>query len=681
MPALEYIRLVPAPLPEVAEELPRILLEHGYVPEPPEPNSSWDGVKVCASDPHPSFFRFLRTGQPQRVTADCTPLANALTKAVLRTEILTTFQRGRGTILALLLLLMFGCICCIVFEEKRKTLDALKLSPSACILMAYSATAWLYIASKIKHPFRLLHALAGEVEGIFGFCEGIPTTSGPAPGLIFAGLSAAFCIFCFPLFVALHFPSYRPQFIVVIALLLAGAALMFAFGRTRRASVRCLYVEPILVASFAFVLYGGFPVFVACELAIVPRVLWPHLIPQCDNTLTTLLFTLLTLSLFGIVTLAPLAWLYSSIASSVEALRTSKAFLELPFSITHRDSMRFGAFLVAFWFLLFGLQLYVVYLSSCLIGICLFNSKVPLLAVLSVVMHAVVTSLSRSWIAYFSLPQWMNRLGDGFLLLYAATVLSIPCVLIWRNFRGLAQHFVGFFWQYSELKAHKSRFSQFTVKIAQFARVRAPALLVLNSDSVSIQALLPPLPGLKTQIVISTSAIDLLDDNQMEAIIAHEIGHLRHNHVLFFSALSFVSRWTLMGDGFFAIWMPAANELEEKADEFAVEWLDQAKGPIEGRHHLIEALRLLEAERTRIMLERQTSSLGAVGEFVSCNSVRNREMIADRTGMRVLIHGLGTHTKMLWRVYHEGWLMQYVYPPISRRIERIISLPTRIIQE
>jgi hypothetical protein len=188
------------------------------------------------------------------------------------------------------------------------------------------------------------------------------------------------------------------------------------------------------------------------------------------------------------------------------------------------------------------------------------------------------------------------------------------------------------------------------------------------SDCIDAYIDIPSLPGLRGLLVISAGALKLLSPYQLEAILAHEIGHLKCRHELTLAVLTFVSRWTFLGEGFLTAWMRESTQLEREADAFAIAWLERKD---RSRLHLLDALRLLEEQRiSQALANIAGSRLG-----VSVSSWMLPIQILEEAIKGYPCYEWPTKLKTLLRVfylyYFYGWQATYRYLPYEQRMQYI----------
>lgn len=212
------------------------------------------------------------------------------------------------------------------------------------------------------------------------------------------------------------------------------------------------------------------------------------------------------------------------------------------------------------------------------------------------------------------------------------------------------------------------------VGLQRAARILPPLLRVEQSPALFACAVISPLPLLPHIVVVSAGAMEKLPPRCLVAVLAHEMGHLRHGHTQLYSWLRLLSRGFLLGPSFLNTLVKSPMKLEAQADAFAVHWLETAG---RSRHDLGDALRLMEGQRVLSMLPPRLA--GAIGV--------GRESRSDwlPTPLRRVLTGDASdfwvrRALNRWRLYHHlifySDLAGYVYTSLSDRLNSISKLPT-----
>jgi Zn-dependent protease with chaperone function len=212
--------------------------------------------------------------------------------------------------------------------------------------------------------------------------------------------------------------------------------------------------------------------------------------------------------------------------------------------------------------------------------------------------------------------------------------------------------------------------------ICDFAGLSLPILQVVESDAVEAAIQIPQIPGVRPLLVLSSGAIKNLSRPQLEAVLAHEVGHLKWRHTLIFGMLNFLSRWTMMGEGFLAAWLRESHQLEQEADAFAVRWLERGEQKAAGRRHLIEALGILESQKI-------AQAMRLAGNLSNALAVSGGDWLSPELRLAVteyprknLFGKLKTLVRLCQLFYFQGWRATYIYLPYAKRIDFISNLQT-----
>ena len=272
-------------------------------------------------------------------------------------------------------------------------------------------------------------------------------------------------------------------------------------------------------------------------------------------------------------------------------------------------------------------------------------------------------------------PQLAN-FGGWMIVIYVGPVVFWGCCHVWAFVRE-AWHYC-LLWRLPRLP-NTSPLPQTLEAISRSAGLRFVTLRLSSSPYAEAYAAIAPLPLLPRVIVISEGAIRLLPRDCAVALLAHEVGHLRHAHTALYTCLRLVSRLLMMGPSLFTGLIKPSVTLEAQADAFAVAWLESNGRP---RQHLIDALRLIEREDVSSFLQQ---------------GLREGIAISNRVGADWLPHSLRTKidqedTQTLGARFLSRWqllhymtfhcdLADYSYASLSERLSTIQALPTQEAQE
>ena len=108
------------------------------------------------------------------------------------------------------------------------------------------------------------------------------------------------------------------------------------------------------------------------------------------------------------------------------------------------------------------------------------------------------------------------------------------------------------------------------VKICAKLGMPVPEVRVVASPAIRARVTYLLMPWPRGALLISTSALSSLGDAKLEALLAHEMWHLK-SHAVKTALLNLLSRCSLFGNGFLAV-VQDSFMLEFEADDFAVRW-------------------------------------------------------------------------------------------------------------
>jgi len=346
----------------------------------------------------------------------------------------------------------------------------------------------------------------------------------------------------------------------------------------------------------------------------------------------------------------------------------SKPDLLLPRSTKDRDGTKL--LVIVLWSLLvvsqlLGVTVALSVLQRALVGIKILDP----FAVGQSFLNGMGASVPSDFVPFSrtSLP------SRAFVILYELPVVLWLRLLIGSNVSRIQQ--------YIELRkqcsipppAGSERAFETVVEISKFGEVRPPLLLIESGMRIDASVLVSPLPWGRDIIITSERAAKELPLEELEALLAHEIGHIKQKHTLAWRVLSFLSRWTLVGEGFLFVLTSDAITLETEADRFAVSWLERLReGP--GRHGLIRLLDRIE----RQTIQSQMSVL--LGRSVMAVSFGEDECFPSKQHNNWFNSAQGTTLQKLsgyWQAarffYFEGWRAAYVHYPYSKRVQSILD--------
>ena len=181
--------------------------------------------------------------------------------------------------------------------------------------------------------------------------------------------------------------------------------------------------------------------------------------------------------------------------------------------------------------------------------------------------------------------------------------------------------------------------------------------------------MVPPAPGLAPILAISTGALATLPKRQLQALLAHEIGHVRRKHVRLYMILDFISRWSFLGESFLRAYAKEGQVMELQADAFAVEFLESSGS---NRDDLVDLLTIIEKHKLFHFFNRKAdSSLGFIrSSLVDWLPPQLREDLQSyksQSWPRKISIALRT----VHFFYFEGSFKYYTYLPFDVRIKMI----------
>ena len=212
-------------------------------------------------------------------------------------------------------------------------------------------------------------------------------------------------------------------------------------------------------------------------------------------------------------------------------------------------------------------------------------------------------------------------------------------------------------------------------RISQNSGITRPYLRVIESDYINAYCLLPPIPGIR-KIIILTLACRELPGKQLEALIAHEMGHLNSKHPFALSILSFLSRWTFLGENFASLLTKNPQAMEKEADRFAINWLEQSRP--QGRTALLELLKTIEKQRIKMSLcQSPQKEFMAFPAFAVANNAEQliKESV-DYSEKKYFAKRRFDFKILIFFIFH-GWMSTYIHVPYDTRIKHIRELNVR----
>jgi len=187
-----------------------------------------------------------------------------------------------------------------------------------------------------------------------------------------------------------------------------------------------------------------------------------------------------------------------------------------------------------------------------------------------------------------------DTLARGTLL-----ILALPPLFIWgRRVLGV---FFGLVWQAGLValglvhrRAIPDSLRTYVAELCARQGVSTPSLRRIRSKAVRL-ALLPGLVGRRSFLLVSTGALSKLNETEMQAAIAHEVGHIKQGTARF--------RWlriiSILGGHppWFLLLFADLRKVEEDADAFA---LEAGADPQALASAIVKASGIAETERSRM---------------------------------------------------------------------------------
>jgi Zn-dependent protease with chaperone function len=202
----------------------------------------------------------------------------------------------------------------------------------------------------------------------------------------------------------------------------------------------------------------------------------------------------------------------------------------------------------------------------------------------------------------------------------------------------------------SDLK-QKEKLHDIVKGISSYAGVREPLIAVKNSNLIAgfAAGLFP----FCSAIVLTRKAVDSLKEDELEALVAHEIAHLKR-HSFVFGFLNFISEWTLFGKGFLAVLLDT-KRIEFEADDFSLAWLKKRGFQKEVLMNLLNKTMAVNAMSRYLAVSKPLFAFDETG---------NEDMGGDKMSFRKKL-------SLLYEVYFGDFIIPYIHPSIEERVRRI----------
>ncbi len=210
-------------------------------------------------------------------------------------------------------------------------------------------------------------------------------------------------------------------------------------------------------------------------------------------------------------------------------------------------------------------------------------------------------------------------------------------------------------------------------QIASDVGMRAPTLRWEENTAISARAVISPLPWLPRIVIVSTGALECQSRENLRAMLAHEVGHLKLGHTKAYTLLRLLSRILMLGPGSLTGLIRTPDWFEAEADRFAVEWLEAHGG---SREDLIAALTLTEQQRFLGLLHPQGPDgvgmhHGALADWLP---PKLREVLAG-AGALPWHRRVAGGWRLLYHLTMHAGLASYVHLPLPERVVIIRQLP------
>jgi Zn-dependent protease with chaperone function len=261
---------------------------------------------------------------------------------------------------------------------------------------------------------------------------------------------------------------------------------------------------------------------------------------------------------------------------------------------------------------------------------------------------------------------WPGKIA---LIIFSLPILAWGFSRVWLALKEIRQHFS--FWQCCRnTPLEKNEKLKDTVSsVADFAHLSPPRVRIDPSNIIYAYVAIPPLPFLPRIMVLSEGTLTKLPWPSVQALVAHEIGHIKRGHTGIYTVLRFLSRILLLGPSFLTGLIKSPVELEAEADEFAIGWLETHGG---SRQNLIDVIRATEEQKIVGLLQNvPRQSMGVAkwdsGDWLPADLRADLNQEAEQSFFR----GMRTQWKLLQYMTMNSDLATYLYLPFSERIRRI----------
>jgi Zn-dependent protease with chaperone function len=195
---------------------------------------------------------------------------------------------------------------------------------------------------------------------------------------------------------------------------------------------------------------------------------------------------------------------------------------------------------------------------------------------------------------------------------------------------------------------HFMNVKDFVHKLCTSSGIHKPILLLTNSPEVRVRVSQFPLIGIGL-LELSKGAVNVLEPDELKAVIAHELGHLRHG-LLLVSLLKVLSIIALFPNYYLTLCVNWAKR-EMEADKFALQHIDR---PDTLRHALVKisAAELWNTSRTTVS--------------------KTSEKIARCVGLSNVPEPV-SELIMVGRFFFGDGILGYTHPLLSERLAAITA--------
>lgn len=447
-------------------------------------------------------------------------------------------------------------------------------------------------------------------------------------------------------------------FVAVAIFLIAPAlALLFCACRSRSLSRRSVFVAFGLMAQGRMFLYAG----VGAALVATWRL--AELGGQSGASAAV------ALGSGGILLCPTIAFLLFYVAGAGEAINelrtTGDAFRQeiavaLPQPLTQRERFLERIFPVSVLFIWGGLTL----INLCALGLFLLIGRFALTGLYGIPRSAY---LPDSALGFYKLILAESRFDGLAIARLSAWIYLIPLLFLLleigrrkiRKMRQPSRSAAGI------LPAERD-VSRALDAICKYAGVPRPYLVVVDSAFIQASTGHRTLLDSRPCLQLTSGAAQLLSSEEMQALLAHEVGHLK-NDVLRFRLLNALSNLTVWGNGFLAVLFDSFK-VEFLADEFAVGYLRElGMSPVVLQRLLIK----MEANNS---LQPSHGGTGAGSPLCIVDDF-GREMpslsLSDQRGPVAKTRKL---LDIFVELYFGDRVLSYFHPSLRDRLDRIASI-------